>query len=201
MTMNALLIANFLAVGISVQAAAPLTIGSPSPKLAPMTFLRGDAVKELSKGTVYVVEFSGTQCVPCLKCVPHLNELQKKFPAVVFISVYGGQDENVVRTFLAGSGKDIAFRVAADPAGVMWRDWSEPACREGIPDVIVVGKDGKIAWIGRPWDMDNPLARIVAGTFDPQGDEYECQLKLEQAVVMRARWLEERKEKGLRKYN
>ena len=88
------------------------------------------------------------------------------------MSVYGGEDEQTVRTFLAGPGKDIAFRVAVDPAGAMWRDWTDPACREGIPDVFVVGKDGKIAWIGRPWDMDDLLARIVAGTFDPRENEW-----------------------------
>jgi hypothetical protein len=202
MTMNALLLPIVLAATAApAPAAEPLTIGSPSPKLAPMKFVRGDAVKELSRGTIYVIEFSGTQCGPCLKCVPHLNELQKKYPAVVFISVYSGEEEKVVRTFLAGPGKDIAFRVAADPAGAMLRDWSDPACREGIPDVIVAGKDGKVAWIGRPWDLDDPLARIVAGTFDPHEDEYEWRLKLEQAVVLRARRVEERKEKGLREYS
>jgi hypothetical protein len=200
--MKAVLIPSFLfATAISLPAAEPLTIGSPSPKLAPLTFVRGDAVKELSRGTIHVIEFSGTQCVPCLKCVPHLNKLQKEYPAVVFIGVYGGEEEKVVRTFLAGPGKDIAFRVAADPAGAMWRDWCDPACQEGVPNVFIVGKDGKIAWIGRPWDIDDPLARIVAGTFDPQQNEYEWRLKLEQAVMLKARRVEERKEKGLREYN
>jgi hypothetical protein len=49
MTMNALLIPIVLtATATPVPAAEPLTIGSPSPKLAPLTFVRGDAVKELS---------------------------------------------------------------------------------------------------------------------------------------------------------
>jgi tetratricopeptide (TPR) repeat protein len=193
---------NALLIPIILSAAAipvPLTIGSPSPKLAALTFVRGDAVKELSKGTVYVVEFSGTQCGPCLKCVPHLNELQKKYSDVVFLSVYGGEDEKVVREFLEGPGKDIAFRVAADPAGAMWRDWSKPACREGIPDAFLVGKDGKIAWIGRPWEIADPLDQIVAGTFDPQEDV--MRLNVEQAIVLRARRAEEREKKGHREYN
>jgi hypothetical protein len=198
--MNAAFIPIFLsATVLPLPAEAPLTIGSPSPKLATLTFVRGDAVKELSKDTIYVVEFSGTQCVPCLKCVPHLNELQKKYPDVVLLSIYGGEDEKVVREFLAGPGKDIAFRVAADPAGAMWRDWSNPACREGIPDAFVVGKDGKIAWIGRPSEIADPLDQIVAGTFDPQEDV--MRLKLEQAIVRRARRAEEREKIGRREYD
>jgi hypothetical protein len=62
----------------SPQLPAPLTIGNPSPKLAAMKYVRGEAVKELSAGTIYLVEFSGTECVPCDKCIPLLNELQKK---------------------------------------------------------------------------------------------------------------------------
>src|SRR5262245_19710464 len=99
-------------------AAEPLSIGSPCPKLDPASFVRGEPVKELGKGTVYVVEFSGTQCAPCVKCIPHLNELQKKYPAVVFLSVYS-EEEKAVSAFLKGLGKDIAIRVEVDPKRAM----------------------------------------------------------------------------------
>ena len=42
----------------------PLTIGDPAPPLALKAFLKGEPIKELKKGTVYVIEFSGTQCAP-----------------------------------------------------------------------------------------------------------------------------------------
>ncbi len=57
----------------------PLTIGSPSPKLAAMKYVKGDVVEKLLPGTIYVVEFSGTECAPCLACVPHMNELQEAY--------------------------------------------------------------------------------------------------------------------------
>ncbi len=186
------------AAAIPAPAIEPLTIGSPCPKLAPMAFLRGEAVKELSKGTVYVVEFSGTQCLPCLKCVPHLNELQKKYPAVVFISLYG-EEEKVVREFLDGRGKEIAFRVAAEPSGAMWRDWSDAAHQEGIPHAFIVGKDAKIAWIGHPGLIAEPLGEIVAGTFDPR--EEIMRLKVEQTAALRLEKAEKRRQEGLHEYN
>jgi hypothetical protein len=172
---------------------APLTIGSPSPKLVAMKYVRGDAVKEPSAGTIYVVEFSGTECVPCMKCIPHLNELHEKHADVVFISVYG-EAEKAVRAFLATKGKDIAFRVAVDPARRMWRGWSAPACQEGIPHAFIVGKDGRIAWIGHPADLAEPLARVVAGTFDPQA--YVVRLKVEQEAALRLRRASEREKRG-----
>ncbi len=172
---------------------APLTIGSPSPKLASMKYVKGDAIKALSAGTVYVVEFSGTQCVPCIRCIPHLNALQKKHTDVVFLSIYC-EYEKAVRGFLTGKGKDIAIRVAVDPGRRMWRDWAEPACQDGIPCAFIVGKEGRIAWIGDPVDLDDPLARIVADTFDPQ--EYVLRLKVEQEAFLRLRRAREREEKG-----
>ena len=36
----------------------------------------------------------------------------------------------------------------------------------GIPTAFIVGKDGKIEWIGHPMSMDEPLAKVVAGNWD-----------------------------------
>ncbi len=176
---------------------APLTIGSPSPKLTAMKYVRGETITELSAGTIYVVEFSGTNCIPCIKCIPHLNELHKKHANVVFISVFG-EAERVVRDFLGGKGKEIAYSVAVDPSGRMWREWAEPAGAEGIPQVFIVGKDKKIAWIGHPADLAEPLARVVTGTFDPQ--EYSLRLRVEQEATLRLKRMREREEKGCEEY-
>lgn len=177
---------------------APLTIGSPIPKLAAMKYVKGEAVKELSAGTIYLVEFSGTDCAPCHKCIPLLNELQTKHSDVVLISIYS-EKEKPVREFLAGKGKDIAFRVAIDPSGRMWRDWHEPACQDGIPCAFVVGKQGRIAWIGHPENLAEPFAQIVAGTFDSQ--EHALRLKVEQEAVLRLRHAREREKMGADEYN
>jgi hypothetical protein len=40
------------------------------------------------------------------------------------------------------------------------------AGENGIPAAFIIGRDGKIAWIGHPMTMDEPLAKIVAGTYD-----------------------------------
>jgi hypothetical protein len=46
------------------------------------------------------------------------------------------------------------------------------ANRVSIPSVFIVGRDGKIAWIGHPsFDLERVLASMVAGTFDPAGEE------------------------------
>jgi len=176
----------------------PLTIGSPAPSLAAMTFVRGEAVKELAEGTTYVIEFSGTTCGPCVRCIPHINALQKRHAGVVFMSVFG-QDRKTVHAFLDGPGKSMAIRVAADPEGVMWKTWAEPACCEGIPCAFIVDKNLRIAWIGHPAEMEEPLNGIVAGKFD--AGAHVLRLKVEQGAVLRQRRLEEQEARGRAEYN
>ena len=126
-------------------------------------FLKGEPVKKLSKGTVHVIEFSGTHCAPCITALPHLTELQKKHPNVIFISVYSQEKKEDVRQFLDQHGEKMGFRVALDRDGAMWKKWMEASGFHGIPYVYLVGADGKIAWIGGPMELDAPLQNVVAG--------------------------------------
>src|SRR4051812_606632 len=64
-----------------------LAVGDPAPALAVQEFARGPAVRGFEGGTVYVVEFWKVGCPPCRAAIPHLHDLQKRYPAVVFLSV------------------------------------------------------------------------------------------------------------------
>jgi hypothetical protein len=73
----------------------------------------------------------------------------------------------------------MGFSVALDlvPAGIeekgekggfngkMAEAWMNAAGKNLIPAVFIVGCDGKIAWIGSPSDMEEPLERIVAAKW------------------------------------
>jgi thiol-disulfide isomerase/thioredoxin len=143
-----------------------LTVGSPAPPLEVERFLKGEPVEELSKGTVYIIEFAGTNCAPCVEAFPHLTELQEEHPDVVFISVYTqgmGDTEAGVRRFLEKHREKMGFRVAMDREGAMWRKLVEASGFHGIPRVYLVGADGNIAWIGGPMELDRPLDDVLAG--------------------------------------
>src|SRR5438132_1574142 len=66
---------------------AELTIGSPAPELHANAWYNGKAIEKFRKGQVYVIEFWATWCGPCMKTIPHMNELQKKYPNVTFVGV------------------------------------------------------------------------------------------------------------------
>jgi tetratricopeptide (TPR) repeat protein len=68
----------------------------------------------------------------------------------------------------------------------MATSWMQAAEQEGIPTAFIVNKDGKVAWIGHPMEMDKPLEKIVAGTWDLRtAAEEQQQAKERQAKLQR----------------
>ena len=156
-----------------------LNVGDKAPAFKVKEFVKGEAVKELAKGKVHVVEFWATWCGPCKATIPHLTELQKKHPDVQIIGVsVFEQKPKDVKPFVEDMGKKMEYRVATDSVpegkkgddGAMATAWMEAAGQEGIPTAFVVNRDGLIAWIGHPSDLDQPLADIVANKWDVKAE-------------------------------
>jgi thiol-disulfide isomerase/thioredoxin len=169
-----------LVLAAAARADDPLGVGDPAPKLQVKEFVKGDPVKKLDKGTLYVVEFWATWCGPCRESIPHLTKLQKEHKDVVFIGVsVSEEDFGRVKPFVKEMGDKMDYRVAIDSVpegqgaedGAMNKTWMTAAEQEGIPTAFVVDKDGTIAWIGHPGRMDKPLAMIVAGKWDAKAEK------------------------------
>lgn len=189
-----------LSVAILTAAAAwpvraqSLGIGDPAPKLEVKSFVKGDPVSEFEPGKIYVVEFWATWCGPCRTSIPHLTELQKKKPEVAFIGVsVWEQDQDKVKPFVEEMGDKMAYRVAMDQVpekakandGVMAKTWMTAADQNGIPTAFIVNKEGKVAWIGHPMEMEKPLEKIVAGTWDLKDAREEKQKAIEAQAKLR----------------
>lgn len=153
--------------------AAELLVGDAAPPLAVKEFVKGEPVKELAKGKVYVVEFWATWCGPCIKAIPHVSELQAKHKEVVFIGVdVLERADDEVKAFVKKMGDKMSYRVAIDKPdgdednGVMAKTWLEASYQEGIPCSMIVDAAGKIAWIGHPLELDEPLEEVIAGKWN-----------------------------------
>ena len=141
----------------AVLAADVLAPGAAAPAFTPEKFMKGERFASFEPGRVYVVEFWATWCGPCVRAMPHLTELQKANPDLTVVGVAGfergespGQNEAKVADFLAKRADEVGFAIALDTDGSMSTDWMRAARRNGIPCSFVVGKDGKIAYIGSP---------------------------------------------------
>lgn len=136
-------------------------------------------IKEFEKGKVYIVEFWSMGCGPCIQAMPHISELQQKFAdrGVQIISVTDEPLE-AVNEFLPNDapesgGKTFAevtenYCLASDPDRSTSQAYMEAARRYGIPQAFLIGKDGKVEWVGHPLQLDEVLEQVVSDKWDRQ---------------------------------
>lgn len=166
-----------------------LTVLDPAPAIDISYWVKGDEVKELEKGRIYVIEFWATWCGPCKASMPHLSELAEHY-ADKGVTCIGISDEPLQTV--------VKFLCTADDEGVLWNDkikytltadpdrsvmdaYFRAAGQRGIPCAFIVGKDLTVQWIGHPMQMDEPLEAVVNGTWDaaPFKKEFEDRITLQ----------------------
>lgn len=152
-----------------------LLVGGLAPPLAVQEFLKGEPIFTLVPGKIYVVELWATWCGACIGYIPLLTKLQEQYPEVKVIGVaVKDPDLERVRALVAGQSDNIGFRIAIEAGeqgasregGEMTRRWFDASHSLGLPEAYIVDRAGKLAWMGHPGRLDEPLAKIVGGTWD-----------------------------------
>jgi len=155
---------------VAALGADVLSVGSPAPAFTPEKFMSGSAFTALEPGKVYVIEFWATWCPPCVRAMPHLAKLQAENPDITVVGIAAMERvndnearERKVTEFLQGRGGSVGFPIAVDHDASMAKDWMNAAKKGSIPCSFVVGKDGKIAYIGHPeMGLDEAVRRAKA---------------------------------------
>jgi thiol-disulfide isomerase/thioredoxin len=156
--------------------AGKLGVGDPAPKLEVAKWVKGEPVAAFEKNHVYVVEFWATWCPPCRESIPHLTALQAKYKDVAIIGVsMAERADGVVAPFVERMGDKMVYHIAMDASpesgrGPTSKNWMTAAGLNGIPSAFIVNGQGVLAWIGSPFQIDEPLAKVVAGTWDVQAE-------------------------------
>lgn len=175
--MKALLLAGLAFALTSISAASEkyITIGDPAPSLSTAKWIKGTPVPKFELGKVYMVEFWATWCNPCKENIPHLTELAKKYKdrvSIIGVSIWetvkAGETDPMKKVvdFVKQQGSAMDYLVAADPKNQIGNDWMKAASEGGIPCAFIIGKDGKIAWIGYPTNAEDVLKKVLDGTYN-----------------------------------
>lgn len=163
-----------------------LTIGDPAPPLKYGKWIKGEQFASLTGDRLYVLEFWATWCVPCIKAMPHLTQLQQEYKnKISFIGVNIAErvDEGKpyesslpsVEKFVSDNAAKMGFSVIADNNKMfMYHNWLKASGQNGIPCTFIV-KDNKVLWIGRPTSLDTILPQILENRYDMQA--FKAQFK------------------------
>jgi len=159
-----------ISASIGATAAADgLKIGSDAPALS-VEWVQGEVASLSDPSKTYVVEFWATWCGPCMRSIPHLNELYAKHRGKGLV-IMGISDEpmSTVRPFVNKKGGAMAYPVACDKEKATNEAWMKAAGQNGIPCAFVV-RDGKIRWIGNPLDkqFDTVVLGVLTGRYNPE---------------------------------
>jgi peroxiredoxin len=151
-----------------------LKVGDEAPGLAPKDLMQGSLPDLKTEKGCVVVEFWATWCGPCMKSIPHLNQMHKDLGSRG-LQIIGVSDEKkkTVREFLDKKGSAMAYPVATDFEGEVATNWLKAAGQNGIPCAFVIGRGGRVLWIGNPLDDQfEPIVRkAMTGRYDPVNRE------------------------------
>ena len=163
--------------GQPTSAPGTLKVGDPAPLISVGEWIQGDPVNKCEEGKAYLLDFWATWCSGCVEAIPHLNVINESFKErglIVIGQCVSKMDREKIAPFVKKMGKQMAYRVVLDnyresERGAMAKGWCDAARQEGIPVVFLVGKDGKIAWIGHPMGLilnESIIKGVLNGTFD-----------------------------------
>ena len=72
-----------------------------------------------------------------------------------------------VSQFVDEAGRKLGYTIAYSDDRETYDAYMKAAGQGGIPCSFVIGKDGKIAYIGHPLFLDEVLPKVLDGTWDP----------------------------------
>lgn len=158
-----------------------LKAGDIAPDIKVHKWIKGNPINENIKGKLLVIEFGATWCKPCAAAIPHLTALQNKYRGrVEVISLFvqelitAGDDRknNYIRrveAYVQKKGEKINYTVGVDDEnGTLEKMWLKASGREGIPQIFVIGVDGRIYWIGsNPQVLDSVVSLSMKDGLKP----------------------------------
>jgi cytochrome c biogenesis protein CcmG/thiol:disulfide interchange protein DsbE len=153
----------------------PATVAAGFPKFTdPLRYasdLRGRAAPAMGNvnwefgapnmaGKLVLVDFWATWCGPCLRAIPHMNEIANAYPQDVCVVGISSESNGDFRTGLLKENlkrSTFAYAVGNSPGGPMEKAFGV----RGIPHVAAISSDGIVRWQGSPSGLTPDLMRTL----------------------------------------
>ena len=118
-------------------------VGKEAPDFKLTNLALGETSLASFRGRVIVLDFWATWCGPCVKSLPELIQSMEEFPIdkVAFYGVNQAEAPDQIKTFLETRGWKLNVLLDAD------QKVGKAYGVEGIPHTVIIGPDGKIAWV------------------------------------------------------
>ena len=158
---TAMKIAALILALLITSAAAPAAVQVGQPVFLQFKALDGTNINtEQLHGKLVVLDFWATWCKPCMAAVPHMVELQQKYAprGVVVLGISLDDDRQAL------------IRVTREK-GMVWPQSFEGGGFENkiaqqfgvhaIPDVFLLGPDGRVLWSGDPGGLEDALTKAL----------------------------------------
>lgn len=153
-----------------------LRVGDQAPPLVVDEWIQGEPISEYAD-KFYIVEFWATWCAPCIKGMPHLSDIAKRYEkdgleVVAFTSATSNSQE-AVQNFVKKRGKVLHFRFGFCATDALDKSFMRAASQKAIPCSFVIDRKGRIAYIGLPHDLDYVVSRVAKNKWRGQADADE----------------------------
>ena len=164
---------------VTPPAQRPITFARINPPIQPgarvsfpafAAWVKGTPITSFTPGKVYVFEFFSTSCSHCKEFAELITRLARTYGAqgAEFIAITD-EEAPIVKAWLAQPGKlnEVPYSVVSDPDRSAMITLQNGTFRNFNPRFFVI-KNGIVQWFGHPKDAEEPIAKVVAGTWDPE---------------------------------
>jgi thiol-disulfide isomerase/thioredoxin len=134
-------------------------VGEIAPEISVKEWINFQKLPTLAslRGKIVVVDFWASWCIPCIVCIPHLNELAHKYSGENFQLLSLVQEgHQTMNPFMTNHQVDY-------PIGLESSSFDDYGIT-GIPCTFVIGPTGKILWNGNSAspEIDKVIAKAMA---------------------------------------
>ncbi|MDR2390578.1 MAG: TlpA family protein disulfide reductase [Planctomycetota bacterium] len=147
-----------------------LDLGDAAPEIAVESWVSGEPADPTKTDgrTFYLVEVWSTTCPPCLRSIPLLGDLQKRY-ADQGLKIVSFTDDPVDDVEEFKRENPLEYSSFIDKDGASMINYMVADNRNTIPHAFLFDRSGTLVWIGNPLDnLESRIRKVIDGTLNAE---------------------------------